>query len=100
MVEALVLGLVALTSAGACAAGARGLGVSVAGLRAALGCLVEGIGFAAGFFVLNLGLGFVVAKTLPLLGGPFVAAYALEDATLLGLSVLQGFGFCWWLDRG
>ena len=43
---------------------------------------------------LNLGLGFVGAKILPFLAGPFAPVYVLGDATLLGPSV-QRFPFRW-----
>src|SRR5262245_2521055 len=100
MATALILVLVGLTSAAAYAAGARGLGRSAGGLRAALTCVVEDVGFAAVFLALNLVVGFVIVRTLPVLTGHFVSVYVLEDSSLIILSALQGFAFRSWLDRG
>lgn len=100
MTTALILVLIGLTSAAACAAGARGLRRSAGGLRVALIRVIEGVGFAAAFLALNLIVGFVIVRTLPVLTGRFVSVYVLEDSTLVILSALQGFAFRWWLDRG
>ena len=98
MATALILVLVGLTSAAAYTAGARGLGRGPAGLRAALGCVIEGVGFAAVFLALNLVVGFMIVRTLTVLTGHFASFYVLEDWTLVILSALQGFAFRWWLD--
>jgi hypothetical protein len=99
LATALILVLVGLTSAAAYAAGACGLRRAPGGLRVALICVIEGVGFAAAFFALNLVVGFVIVRTLLALTGRFVSVYLLEDSTLVILSALQGFAFRWWLDR-
>lgn len=100
MTTVMILILIGLTSAGAYTAGARGLRRSPGGLPEALVCVVEGVGFAIAFLALNLVVGFVIVRTLPILTGDFVSVYVLEDSTLVILSGLQGFAFRWWLDRG
>jgi hypothetical protein len=100
METALILGLVGLTSAAAYVLGTRALGRSPRGLRVDLHYLAEGVGFAAAFFVLNLIVGFVIVRTLPAAAEWGISVYTLEDLTLVALSMLQGFAFRWWLDRG
>lgn len=100
METALIFVLVGLTSAAAYVAGTRALGRSSGWLRMDLYYLVEGVGFTAAFLVLNLVVGFVIVRTLPVLTGWGISVYTLEDSTLVVLSLLQGFAFRWWLDRG
>jgi hypothetical protein len=97
---ALILVVVGLTSAAAYVAGTRALGRAPAGLRVDVRYVLEGVGFAAAFLVLNLAVGFAIVRMLPVLTGWVVSVYALEDWTLVALSALQGFAFRRWLDRG
>ena len=99
METALIFVLVGLTSAAAYVGGTRALGRSPSGLRVNLSYLVEGVGFAAAFLVLNLVVGFAIVRTLPVPAEWGVSVYSLEDSTLVVLSVLQGFAFRRWLDR-
>jgi uncharacterized membrane protein YdfJ with MMPL/SSD domain len=99
MATVLILVLVGLTSAAAYVAGTRALGRSSRELRVDLYYVIEGVGFAAAFLVLNLVLGVVIVRTLPLLTGWALSVYALENSTLVALSALQGFTFRRWLDR-
>ena len=101
MGEALYLiGLVALTSWLAWFGGRRWLGLDEAAVRPALGRLLEGLGLAVAFYVLNLLAGIVVVVVLRKVTGLFISLYVNTDVTLLLLSVFQAVVFQWWRADG
>jgi hypothetical protein len=91
--------LVALTSLGTVLLGARALGLSQRGLRAAVGKMLECVGLTLVFFLGNLAAGMAVVLLGRLLTRGFVSLYLASDVTLLVLSLLQGVTFQWWRER-
>jgi len=88
--------LIGLTSAGACLAGARLLGVSRASLLPAGLRALEFVGISTAFFVVNVGLGLAIVLAVRGLTRGFLSAYVLGDSSLVLLSALQGLVFeCW-----
>ena len=80
--------------------GARRLGLSRAGLGAAVSAALETIGLGVLFFAGNLAL-----VVLPLLAarawsGPFVSVYGTDYVTIAAVSLLQGLVFRWWREQG
>lgn len=96
MGQAFVLLLVGLTSAGACWVGTRALGLSGIGLRVALGRMLESVGMAVIFFVVNLSVGVTGILIARMVTGTFVSLYLAADETILLLSLFQGLTFQWW----
>ncbi|HEV8675920.1 MAG TPA: hypothetical protein VGX21_17925 [Methylomirabilota bacterium] len=88
--------LVGLTSVGAYLMGARGRGWSRRGLRAAVGHMLECVGLALAFFVVNLALGLAILLVARRVAGGFVSLYVVDDVTLLVLSLLQALVFAGW----
>jgi hypothetical protein len=89
-----ILGAVALTSL---------LGVVVrspwsspASLGLAALHALESLGYATGFFLLNVATGGLVVLAVPRLEGSGVSLYAVSDASLLALSLFQGLVFAAW----
>ncbi|MFQ5974461.1 MAG: hypothetical protein ACE5Q3_19230 [Alphaproteobacteria bacterium] len=97
MEYSLILLVVALTSLGAVLVGVRGLRLSGGTMRYALGKMLESLGLTLVFLVVNVGLGVVIAVAVRALTPGFVSVYVFTDETLLGLSLLQGLTFRWWL---
>jgi hypothetical protein len=99
MEQFFVLVLVGITSLGTFLLGARVLGLSGRGLRAAVGKTLECVGLTLVFFLANLGAGMAVVLLGRLLARGFVSVYLANDVTLLVLSLLQGLAFQWWRER-
>jgi hypothetical protein len=91
--------LVGLTSLGAYLVGARGLGLSRAGLGGALCAMLEAIGMATVFLLANIGLAALGLGLVRGAGGHFISVYSIDDFALVTLSSLQGFVFRWWWGR-
>jgi hypothetical protein len=91
-----LLGLVALTSWLAWIGGRRWLGLDKAAVRPALGRLLEWLGLAVAFYVLNLLVGVGAVVALRKVTGSFISLYVNTDATLLLLSAFQALVFQWW----
>ncbi len=87
---------IVLTSVVACLAGVRHLGLSVRSLPAAAGTLLECIGLAVVFSVLNIGVATTVVVLIRALGAGFVSAYVTGDAVWLVFSFLQAVMFQLW----
>ena len=87
-----------LTSAAAYLVGARRLGLSRRGLRAAAGKAIETLGTTVVFAAVNLGLGLTIALGTRPLTGNFVSTYLLADPAWLLPSLLQGLTFQLWLE--
>ena len=85
----------ALTSAGAYAGGRRA-GLAPGAFPPALVRLLECVGLAVAFYLLNLATGFLAVAVLRRLRGEFVSAYLSGDVTLLALSALQAVVLQWW----
>lgn len=100
MTTALIVAVVGLTTAGAWLLAVAGLGLRPGSAVRNLRGLVEAVGLGAGFLAVNLALGFALVGAMPVIADRFVSVYVLEDATLVGLSALQGLCLRWWLDRG
>jgi len=98
--EAFVLLLVALTSTGAWAVGARGLGLESRALGGAVGRMLESVGLIVVFFVANLLVGGLLIVTARALGPRFISLYYLDDVTVLVLSVVQGLALQAWREAG
>lgn len=94
---AIVLGLVLLTSAGACLLGMRGRRLRLSQAPAALAFTLESLGLGAIFFVVNVGIGVAVGVTSRALGVAFFPLYLFGDWTLLIVSFVQGLTFRRWL---
>ena len=91
-----LLGLVALTSWLVWRGGRRWARLDRAPLRPALVRLLECVGLAVGFYVLNVLVGFAAVLVLRKLTGSFISMYVNTDATLVLLSALQAVTFQWW----
>ena len=98
MKQGFVLVLVGLTSAAACVAGTRGLGLSWRALGAALARMFEAIGLGVVFFAINLLVAAAAILTARTLGPRFVSLYLADDVTVIALSVLQGLVFQAWRE--
>lgn len=98
MTQILLVTLLGFTSAGAYLVGARHLGLSRRGLRAAAGKVIETLGTTVVFAGINLGLGLAIALGARTLTGTFVSTYLLADPAWLLLSLLQGLTFQWWRE--
>jgi hypothetical protein len=88
----------ALTSLGAIVIGIYRLGLAPARLGHAVARAVDCIGLGLAFFVVNLGIGGLAVLALRLVTGSFVSLYALNDHTILTLSLLQGLIVQWWRE--
>jgi hypothetical protein len=93
---ALIVAVVALTSAAACWLGHRWLGVDARSLAAAGWRAAETVGASAIFLAVNIAVGMAVIGAIRAGTGWFMSHYILGDVTLLVLSVLQGTVFTWW----
>jgi len=66
-------------------------------LRRAIHTLLECLGAASMFLVVNVALGIVLVLAIRSVTPLFVSVYLLNDLLLIVLSVLQGFVFqLWW----
>ena len=90
MDTAVVLALVALTSAGAVWIARLRRAVSAAGLRAALSAAMRLVGWIVVFLAVNVSLGVATVLVARAVGRGFVSAYLLDDVSLVALSALQG----------
>jgi len=91
-----MLFLVTLTSIGTYLVGAKCLGLRTSTLRPALDKMLEYIGAALLFGLLNLVLATAVVLSLRWLTGKFLSVYVVNDVTWLALSLVQGLTFrCW-----
>lgn len=88
--------VVAITSLAGIALGAGWLGRSLAGLRAALGGLLECLGAVALFTVLNLALAAGFIFGLRALTPWFASLYLLDDVAWIIASLLQGIAWSLW----
>jgi hypothetical protein len=96
LAPALLVLLVALTSAIAYVIGARVLGLAPGRLRWAGRQTLELAGLTVVFLVTNLTIGLAVILVGRALSGRFVSVYILSDVSLVGLSALQAVMFgCW-----
>ena len=88
--------VVAITSLAGIALGTRWLGRSVAGLRAALGGLLECLGTIAVFTVLNFALAAALIVGLRSLTPWFASLYLLDDVGWIIVSLFQGIVWSLW----
>lgn len=91
-----IAALAGLTSIGAYYIGARALGLSNAGLGAAVGKMLESVGMGLIFLAINLMTSVLLVLAARALTGTFVSAYASDDAVWLGVSLIQGVAFQSW----
>ncbi|HYS17376.1 MAG TPA: hypothetical protein VET45_10670 [Candidatus Binatia bacterium] len=91
-----IAALAGLTSIGAYYVGARALGLSSAGLGAAIGKMLESVGMVLIFVAVNVTTSVLVVLAVRGLTGTFLSAYATDDAVWLGLSLIQGLAFQAW----
>ena len=89
----------ALTSLGAVLICVHRLGLSPARLGHAAARAVDCIGLGLVFLAANLAIGGLVVLGLRLVTDSFVSLYALNDHTILTLSLLQGLVVQWWRER-
>jgi len=90
--------LVALTTAAALLAGARGLGLPRAGTAAAVSRAAEWAGLTVLLAAVNVAAGFALVLALRRVTGTFVSLYLNTDLTLLALSALQAVVLQWWME--
>ena len=100
MREGFLLLLIALTSAGAWAVGARGLGLESRALGGAVGRMLESLGMIVLFLAANLLVGGLLILGARSVGPAFVSLYLADDVTVLALSVVQGLVFQAWRETG
>ena len=86
----------AITSLGGIFLGTRWLGRSLAGLRAALGLLLECLGAVAVFTALNLGLAAGLIMGVRAFTPWFASLYLLDDVAWIAVSLLQGIAWSLW----
>lgn len=98
--ESLMVGVVGLTSASAYLIAARWLRWSSAGLWTATRRLLECLGTALVFTVVNLSVAAAVILTSRVLAGHFMSLYLLDDVVWLVFSALQGLVWCLWRQTG
>lgn len=98
MEQFFVLILVGLTSIGAYLLGAKRLGLLWRHLRVAIGRMLECIGMALVFFLVNLAAGMAIVLAGRLLTRGFVSLYLANDVSLVMLSFLQALAFQWWRE--
>ena len=96
----LILLLIGVTSAGAYLMGVRSLRLRRASLLVALGKLLECVGIALIFLVVNTALGFALVLALRALGPTFVSLYVVADPSLAILSGAQAIVFQAWITSG
>src|SRR2546422_5715312 len=96
----LIAGVVALTSASAYVIASRWLGLPSAGLWMAIRRLLECLGTAAIFTVVNLSAAAAVILIARVLAGHFMSAYLLDDEVWLVVSALQGLTWALWRQAG
>jgi len=98
MEELLVPVLVGFTSLAAYMIGTRALGLSSGGIGQAVGKMLEALGTALVFVIVNLVTGIIGVLAARAVTGEFVSLYLAADPTLLPLSLLQGLTFQWWRE--
>src|SRR3989442_7929467 len=96
----LIAGVVALTSASAYVIASRWLGLPSAGLWMAIRRLLECLGTAAIFTVVNLSAAAAVILIARVLAGHFMSADLLDDVVWLVVSTLQGLTWALWRQAG
>ena len=96
MAQAFLLILMGVTSTLALLVGAWRLRLPLSRLKRGAGKALECIGVMLGFFVLNLAVGIAGTLLWRQATGIFLSLYHVNDATLLGISLLQGLVFAWW----
>lgn len=89
--------LVGLTSLGAFGIGIKWLGLPRHAVWYALGRMLECLGVAVVFFMINIALGAALILGLRTVTGEFFSLYVMADKTLPGLALLQAVAFRWWL---
>ena len=92
-----ILGLVLLSSAGACLLGMRRRRLRMSHAAAALAFTLESLGLGAIFFSVNIGIDVAVGIASRALGLAFFPLYLFGDWTLLVVSLVQGLTFRRWL---
>jgi hypothetical protein len=95
-----VVGVVALTSVGAYLIALALLGRPPSGLRAAVGRMLECLGAALVFMIVNLAVGAAIVLGTRATTGGFISIYLLDDATWVVLSALQGLAWSLWRQAG
>jgi hypothetical protein len=96
MEHAFILGVTVVTSVGAYVVAVRWLGWSPAALPTAVSRMLELVGTALIFFVVNAAIGLAVILAVRSTTALFLSSYLLNDVSLLVMSVLQGLVFdCW-----
>jgi hypothetical protein len=98
MAQAFLLILTGVTSILALLVGAWWLRLPLSSLKRGAGKALECIGVMLGFFVLNLAVGIAGTLLWRQATGTFLSLYYANDATLLGISLLQGLVFVWWRE--
>lgn len=96
MGEYLVLVLVVVTSCAAYLVGAAAFGLSRAGLRPAVGRVLECVGLSLVFLVANVLVGVVAILAVRALTKASVSVYLVADEALPVLSFLQGLTLAHW----
>jgi hypothetical protein len=98
--ELLLVGVVAFTSLAAYGLAVKGLGLSTVGLRSAVGRMLECVGIALIFAIVNFGVAAAVIFGVRALSSGFISLYWLDDVAWWALSVLQGLTWSLWREMG
>ena len=93
-----MLTLMGLTSVGAYLVGVRWLRLPVRVLRPALDKMLECVGIALLFAVVNIVLATLVVLVGRGITGTFLSVYMVNDVTWVFLSLVQGLTFHFWRD--
>lgn len=96
MAQAFLLILMGVTSTLALLVGVWWLRLPLSSLKRGAGKALECIGVMLGFYLLNLAVGIAGTLLWRQLTGTHLSLYYANDATLLGISLLQGLVFEWW----
>jgi hypothetical protein len=96
MAQAFLLILMGVTTTLAILVGVWRFRLPLSRLERGAGKALECVGVMLGFFVLNLAVGVAGTLLWRQVTGTFLSLYYANDATLLGISLLQGLVFEWW----
>jgi hypothetical protein len=100
VVAPLILLLTALTSTGAYVIATQWQSLPAGALHQAVGRMLDTLGAALMFFLVNVALGVALILGWRALTGVFVSIYQINDLTLLILSLVQGLVYQWWQEAG
>lgn len=99
MSQLFLLGLAVATSLIAYLVGRGALGLSLPTLASAVARAFELIGMSMLFLAINVAVGLFLILSVRILTPLFLSVYLLNDASLIGISFVQGLVFETWRAR-